>query len=220
MSTNSDLSVARNKMVDGQIRPVRVNDPRIILAMRTLQRELFVPHGTGDLAYIDTAIDLDGGRSMTEPRVLARLVQLLQPRRGERALVVGCNTGYGAALLASLGLHVTALEQDDALLAVARRACAQSNLQVAFRHAPLIDGVADEPPFDIVLVEGGIDEIPAAIARCVARQGGRLATVSLRDGTGQGVLAEHSADGLAFRPHFNAAARLLPGFSPPAAFRF
>jgi protein-L-isoaspartate(D-aspartate) O-methyltransferase len=220
MSDSSDLSTARNNMVDGQIRPVRVNDPRIILAMRTLHRELFVPNGLAGLAYIDTAIDLPNGRSVMEPRVLARLVQLAAPRRGERALVVGCNTGYGAALLSSLGLQVTALDDDEHLLTTARDACARSNLTVTFRHGTLTDGIPDEPPFDIVLIEGAVDEVPAAVARCVARKGGRLVTVSLRGGTGQGVLAEHSQEGLAFRPHFNAAAQVLSGFASRPGFTF
>ncbi len=216
----SDFALARNKMVDGQIRPVRVNDPRIILAMRALPRERFVPPSLAGLAYIDTPIELGGGRTVTEPRVLARLVQLAAPRRGERALVLGANTGYGAALLASLDLDVVAVEEDAALLAIATAACASSQLHVIFHHGRPAEGLPDELPFDVVLVEGGVEIIPPALERLVALGRGRLVAVMREGGVWQGMVAERSQDGLRARPHFDAAARLLPGFARPAGFRF
>ena len=215
---STDFTLARNRMVDGQIRPARVNDPRIILAMRTLPRERFVPPALGGLAYIDTPIELAGGRQVMEPRVLARLIQLAEPRRAERALVVGANTGYGAAVLAHLGLDVTALEEDERLLAIAR--AATEGTSISFRHGCLADGVPAEPAFDVILIEGAVEQIPSAVERLVAPGGGRLVTILLRGATGQGVIAEHSGSGLAMRPHFDASARLLPGFGLAPGFRF
>ncbi len=217
---STDFTLARNKMVDGQIRPVRVSDPRLIQAMRNLPREHFVPAQLQSLAYADRAIDLGRGRSIMEPRVLARLVQLAQPKRGERALVVGVNTGYGAALLASLGLDVTALEEDESLLASAREAVASTRLGVTFHFGRLADGLPGSGPFDVVLVEGGVAILPPSIERLVAHGHGRLVTVMLERAGGRGVLAEHSTGGLRARPHFDAAATLLPGFDRPAGFSF
>ena len=101
---------ARNRMVDSQVRPNKVTDPRIIAAMRRLPRERFLPPHLAALAYADEDVPLGEGRVLIEPTVIARLVQLTAVAAGERALVVAAGTGYGAALLAACGARVTALE--------------------------------------------------------------------------------------------------------------
>ena len=94
---------ARNHMVDGQVRPNKVVDARVIGAMRRLPRERFVPPELAGLAYIDEDVKFGNGRALVEPMVIARLVQLARVRPGDRALVVGAGAGYGAALIAACG---------------------------------------------------------------------------------------------------------------------
>ncbi len=223
MTFETDFSDARHRMVESQIRPVRVNDPRILEAMRILPRELFVPPHRRSTAYADTLIELDGGRALFEPRVLARLLQIAQPRAGERACVVAAGTCYGAAVLARLGLAVTALEEDPSLVAIARAAIAHAHpagAAIDIRQVPLAAGLSSEPAFDLVVVEGGVELIPQAVEALVSPQG-RLVTVQIERGAhlGQGVVAEHAGGGLRARPHFDAAARVLPGFARPARFQ-
>ena len=81
-----DFAEARRFMVEGQLRPNRVEDPRIVAALRDLPRERFVPAAMASRAYADADVPLPGGRAMMKPLVLARLVQLSALRRGERAL--------------------------------------------------------------------------------------------------------------------------------------
>ena len=214
---STDFTLARNNMVDSQIRPVRVSDPRLLEAMRTVPREHFLPPAQREFAYVDVPIDLGHQRQLMEPRVLARLLQLAAPRRGERVLIIGAGTGYSAALLAALGLRVTGLEEDERLLPIARAALADT--ETSLRQGAMADGLPGEPPFDLVLLEGAVEIIPPSVERSVAKHG-RLVTVLLRGATGQGVLAEHSGTGLATRPHFDASAHLLPGFGKPTGFRF
>src|SRR5580698_4654527 len=135
-----DIETARNNMVDSQVRPNKVVDPRIIDAMRQLPRELFVPPAMASLAYADDDVPLGGGRYLMEPMVIARLVQAATVRRGERALVVGAGCGYGAALLAALGAQVIALEQDAALLDRARAALARAALPAIAFAVTLVNG--------------------------------------------------------------------------------
>jgi len=118
----ADYAAARDHMVDGQVRPNKVIDPRVIRAMRSIPRERFVPPHLANLAYVDEDVALGRGRALMEPMVIARLVQLARVREGDRVLVVGAGSGYGTALLAACGGRVTALEEDEALLAIARRA--------------------------------------------------------------------------------------------------
>jgi protein-L-isoaspartate(D-aspartate) O-methyltransferase len=103
----TDYTAARNLMVDGQVRPNKVYDPRIIAAMRRLPRERFVPPALAARAYADEDVNLGNGRALMEPMVIARLVQMAAVRPGERALVVASGTGYGAALLAACGDRAT-----------------------------------------------------------------------------------------------------------------
>src|ERR1700676_3904148 len=96
------LADARNRMVDSQIRPNKVSDPRILDAMRHLPRERFLPDTQLALAYADQNVPLGGGRVLLQPLALARLVQAAEPMPAEKVLVVAAGTGYSAALFAAL----------------------------------------------------------------------------------------------------------------------
>ena len=215
------LAEARNRMVDSQVRPNRVIDPRIINAMRRLPRERFLPSAQAPLAYIDEDIPLGRGRVLMEPMVLARLVQMARPQPGERVLVVAAGTGYGAAVLAACGAEVTALEEDEALLAIARRVLPEFAPRVALVQGPLAAGWSSGAPWDVIMVEGAVREIPPAIEGQVRTESGRLVTVLRRPGvTGRAVLAEPSSIGLRAQPEFDCATPLLPPLEPTPAFTF
>jgi protein-L-isoaspartate(D-aspartate) O-methyltransferase len=216
-----DFEEARRRMVDSQVRPNKVNDPRILNAMRNLPRERFLPPALASMAYIDEDVPLGGGRVLMEPMVIARLVQIVRPRQGEKALVVGAGTGYGSAVLAACGVQVTALEEDQALLAIARGALAEFAPGVLLASGPLAEGWAQGAPWDLIFVEGAAPEIPPAIAAQVRREGGRLAGVLVTpSGVMQAVLAEPSLSGLRSRPEFDCTTGILPGLQPAAAFAF
>ncbi len=213
----ADYTLARNLMVDGQLRPSRVNDRRILDAMRSIPREAFVPPALAARACIDDDLPLGGGRVLLKPLVLARLLQLATPRDGEAALVVGAGTGYGAAILAACGVHVTALERDTALLDLARL---HPSPLIRLVEGELAQGCPDGAPFDLVVIEGAVREIPDAIARQVSANGRLVAIVQPPGGIGVAVLAEPSAGGLRAQAAFDASAPLLPGLAPAPAFTF
>jgi protein-L-isoaspartate(D-aspartate) O-methyltransferase len=211
-------------MVDGQLRPNKVRDRRILEAMRSLKREAFVPARLAAQAYIDEAIPLGRGRVLLKPLVIARLLQLAQPRAGEAALVVGSGSGYGAAILASCGVQVTALEEDAELLQLARQAPLDTSL-ITLVQGRLADGYAATAPYDLVVIEGAVREIPDTIGRQVSANGRLVAIVAVHGqteagGNGVAVLAEPSVGGLRARPVFDAAAPLLPGLLAAPGFQF
>jgi protein-L-isoaspartate(D-aspartate) O-methyltransferase len=218
-----DYSAARNNMVDGQVRPNKVTDPRILDAMRSLPRERFVPPGLAALAYADEDIPLGRGRALMEPMVIARLVQLARGRAGEKALVIGAGTGYGAALLAACGCVVTALEEDDALLAIARAVLPSVAPAVRLVEGKLAVGVPQGAPWDVIMIEGAVTEIPAALAGQLA-PGGRLVTVLATGGAGRAVLAEPvgapDTPRLKLREVFDCNTPMLPSLRPAAKFVF
>jgi protein-L-isoaspartate(D-aspartate) O-methyltransferase len=217
--TAVDFAVARDLMVEGQLRPSKVADRRVLDAMRSLPRERFVPAALASLAYIDDDLEVAPRRFMLKPLVLARLIQLAAPIGGEAALVVGAGTGYGAAVLAACGVQVIACEQDPALRELARSALAGIE-GVTMQASPLADGWAARAPYDLVLIEGAVRAIPERLARQVAATGRLVTVIAPAGGGSYAVIAEPSAGGLAIRPAFDAAAPLLPALLPTPSFAF
>jgi protein-L-isoaspartate(D-aspartate) O-methyltransferase len=216
-----DTAAARNNMVDSQVRPNKVVDPRIIDAMRQLPRERFVPAARAALAYADDDVPLGGGRFLMEPMVIARLVQAAAVLPGERALVVGAGSGYGAALLAALGAQVTALEQDEKLLALARAVLPAIAPSVVLVAGQLADGYAAAAPYDLVLIEGAAEEIPPALAAQLKPESGRIVAVRVAGGVRHAAIGEavRGAE-LAWQALFDCATPVLPALRRAPGFVF
>jgi protein-L-isoaspartate(D-aspartate) O-methyltransferase len=220
-AATGDFAAARRFMVDGQIRTNKVTDEALIEALADLPRERFAPAGQRARAYVDDDLALGNGRYMLEPMVLARLVQALQVQAGDSVLVVGANTGYAAALAAKLGAVVTALECEAGLAAAARTALAGLPVAHAVEvvTAPLAEGHAPRGPYKAILIEGGVEQIPAALSQQLA-EGGRLATVQNQGGVGRAVLLTMNGGAVSPRILFDANVHMLPGFATPRGFSF
>ena len=218
----TDFALARRNMVEGQLRPNRVNDAGLLAALGELPRERFLPEGLRSVAYADDDVPLGNGRFMMEPMVLARLIQILQPQNGDKALVVAAGLGYGAAILARLTKSVVAVETDAALAATAAKTLQELGVSGVEQMAgPAEQGASSSGPYDIVLIEGAVPEVPQAIADQLA-EGGRLATVIADPSGALGVAHLFVKQGgvMSGRPLFDAGTPLLPGFARPARFTF
>jgi protein-L-isoaspartate(D-aspartate) O-methyltransferase len=218
----TDFALARRNMVDGQLRPNRVTNTALLAALGELPRERFLPDAVRSVAYADEDVPLGGGRYLMEPMVLARLVQTLQPQPEDKALVVGAGRGYGAALLARLVKAVTALESDPALAAAGEQTAKDLGLAgVQWITGKLEQGVPASAPYDVILIEGAVRQVPQALFDQLA-EGGRLA-VTIAGATGaMGVAQIFVKDGgvTSGRPLFEAGTPLLPGFASPPRFTF
>lgn len=214
------FSAARQHMVDSQIRPNKVTDPALLAALGSIPRERFLPTARQALAYADEDVPLGNGRVLIEPLVIARLLQTAQPRAGERALVVAAGTGYGAALLAGCGCRVTALEEDASLAAHARETLMELAPGVAVVTGPIAAGWTAAAPYDLIVIEGAVPEIPPALAEQLRNEGGRLVAVVRAGRTGCAILAEATPFGLRAQPVFDCATPVLPSLVPAPAFQF
>ncbi|MDJ0391376.1 protein-L-isoaspartate O-methyltransferase [Roseomonas sp. E05] len=218
-----DFAGARKWMVDGQIRPNRVTDPRIISAMLDLPRHRFVPADMQARAHADEDVPLGNGRVLMQPMNLARLMQVAELRSGESVLLVGAGTGYGAAVLARMGGRVTALESDATLAAVAREVLGELSLtpgSVQLVEGQLTAGHAAGAPYDVIVIQGQVQEVPPGLVEQLA-EGGRLATVRRPPGQVGTIAVGRRLGGVfSVTPAFDCLTASLPDFTPEPGFTF
>jgi len=209
---------ARFNMVETQIRPSHVTDDRLLAAMMAVPREKFVPGAARALAYADVPVAMAPGRYLLDPRSFAKLAQLAEIGPEDRILDVGCGTGYSAAVLARLGAEVVALEQDADLVRVASGLLANVIGKVEVVQGGLIEGVKGQGPFDVIFVNGAIEQAPEILLSQLA-EGGRLVTV-LKDGQNRAWLFLKENGQIGRRPAFDADVPVLAGFKKAMGFVF
>jgi len=215
-----DYAAARQHMIDSQIRPNKVTDPSVIEALAALPRELFVAEAHRKLAYIDRPVPVGDGRRMTEPMVLARLLQTAHLKPTETALVVGAGTGYSAAVLSRLVQRVVALESATDLVERAKKILAELGIgNVSVVAGELTAGRPADGPYDFILVDGAAEVIPDALTAQLTDRG-RLAVVMKDDAVGRGTLFTRADGVVSRRAIFDADTDVLPGFTRPQRFVF
>lgn len=211
-------------MVDGQVRTIDVTDRRILDAMLTVPREAFVPASRQALAYLDLDLDVSEAsgakRFLIKPALTAKLLQAADISSTDRVLVVGCATGYVAAIAAKLAAEVVATEDDSALLAKARQTLAALGAaNVACKAAPCAEGDPAGAPYDVILINGASEVTPEGLLGQL-KEGGRLVGVSAETRPQRAMVVTRSHGEFGFRTLFDAAAPVLPGLERAAAFVF
>lgn len=209
---------ARFNMIEAQIRPADVTDVRIHAAMGAVAREKFVPSAAQALAYADVPVAVAPGRYLLDPRSFAKLVQLAAIGPEDRVLDVGCATGYSSAVLARLAGEVVALEQDADLVRVASGLLANVQGKVELVQGGLVEGVRGHAPFDVIFVNGAIEQVPDTLLSQLA-EGGRLVAV-LKDGQSRAWLYVKENGQIGRRPDFDADVPVLAGFKKAMGFIF
>jgi protein-L-isoaspartate(D-aspartate) O-methyltransferase len=218
-----DYAAARTLMVETQIRTEGVTDYRIIRTMADIPRERFVPSRARPFAYtdIDIAVKDDGHtRHMIRPATLARLIQAAAIAPGDFVLVVGCGTGYTAAVIANLATSVIALESDEHLAQSAGATLTDLEIgNVAVVTGPLEAGYPAEAPYDVIFVDGAVEFVPEALLAQL-KEGGRLVAVVGYNRAASAMVYTRTDDDIGSWPAFDAFVPALPGFSHPRAFVF
>ena len=218
----SGFTTARQKMVDGQVRPSDVTDIRIIDAMLAVPREAFVPENKQALAYLDLDLDVSESaeRFLIKPAVLAKMLQAAEIKEPDKVLVVGCASGYAAAVIARFASQVTATESDTALAAKAKDILGRIGCEnVAVRTAAAADGDPANAPYDVILLNGATEIVPERLYGQL-RAGGRLVGVFATSQPARAAIVTCSHGDFGHRTLFDAAAPVLPGMERIPAFVF
>jgi protein-L-isoaspartate(D-aspartate) O-methyltransferase len=214
----TDYTSRRTMMVDTQVRPSDVTKFPIIDAMLATPREAYVPDNKREAAYIGENLALDEGRVILEPRTLAKMLEALDVKPAHVALDVACGLGYSTAILSRLCEFVVGLEDDEARAQEAQSILSQNGIDnAAVMTRALAEGAAKSGPYDIIIVQGGVEVVPEALLDQL-REGGRMACIFLEGQLGV-VRVGHKIDGaMNWRFAFNASAPVLAGFEKRAVF--
>ena len=213
-----DYTARRTTMVDTQVRPSDVTKLPIIEALLTVRREIFVPDASREAAYVGDHIDLGDGRVVFDARTFGKILDALDIQSTEMVLDVGAGLGYSTAVLAHMAQMVIGVEDD-----AARASEAESNLadegvvNAVVVTGDLSKGAANHAPFDVIVIEGAIEDVPETLVEQLA-DGGRIAALFV-DGAWGVARVGHKIEGaVTWRNAFNAAAPVLPGFQRKEAF--
>lgn len=216
-----DFDLARRHMIDSQVRPHGVNDPRVIAAIDQAPREAFLPTGLKHLAYADREVIYAPNRSLIPPRDFAKLLAALDPRPNDLALDIASGSGYAAAVLGRLVDVVIGVEPDAELSESAQKTWADLGVDraVMIEADPAI-GAPTQGPFDIILIAHAVERAPQALLDQL-KDGGRLGAIVAMGPLSKGVIYKRSGGAISDREWFDASARLvLPGFERPKSFVF
>jgi protein-L-isoaspartate(D-aspartate) O-methyltransferase len=189
--------------------------------MGSVPREQFVPAEVAEMAYIDEDLSVGHHRHLMEPMVLGRLLQAAGPGATEIALCIGGGTGYSAAILSLMTRAVFSLDSESAITALA----SEKFTQLGYDNAVAVEGELsrgwpDEAPYDVVLFDGAVAEIPQAIFEQLAENGRLMAVVTKGGRPGRATLMQKRGGNISHRDLFNANIPMLPEFEEKASFVF
>ncbi len=205
-------------MVDTQVRPSDVTKFPIIEAMLDVPREAYVPDNKREEAYVSENVALGSTRVMLEPRTFAKLLDGLDISPDETVLDIGCGLGYSTAIIARLAEAVVAVEDDAEMAAEAQQTLSSNDVDnAAVIENKLSEGAAKHGPYDVIMIEGGVEVVPAEILAQL-KDGGRIGCIFMEDALGVARIGYKIDGDVTWRFAFNASAPVLPGFEAPKGF--
>ncbi|RJE87875.1 protein-L-isoaspartate O-methyltransferase family protein [Paracoccus onubensis] len=213
-----DFAARRTMMVDTQVRPNDVTKFPVIEAMLAIPREEFVPPSLRDVAYSGENLTVGEGRVMLEPRTLAKLVDMLDIEPDDLVLDIASGYGYSAAVIARMSEAVVAIEDDTDMAQEAEKRLADAGVfNVAALHGDLTEGNARQGPYDVILIEGAVEEVPETILDQL-KEGGRIGAIFMEGSLGVARIGHRLNGRINWRYAFNAHAPVLRAFTKERGF--
>jgi len=214
----ADYQARRTMMVDTQVRPSDVTKFPIIDAMLSVPRETFVPAAQREIAYVGDIITLDNGRAILEPRTLAKMLDALDIQPDDLVLDLACGLGYSSAVIARMAEAVVAVEADGDTATEAQTILAENGGDnVAVVAGEPAQGAAKFGPYDVITIQGGVENVPDAVLAQL-KDGGRIGAIFMDGALGICKIGHKLNGHVVWRFSFNASAPVLDGFEKDAAF--
>jgi protein-L-isoaspartate(D-aspartate) O-methyltransferase len=205
-------------MVDTQIRPADITKFPIIDAMLKVRREMFVPDQMRQTAYTDSIVYLGGDRIVLDPRSFGKMLDAVNIQGDELVLDIGSGLGYSAAVIGKVCEAVVALEEDVDMASNSETILATEGcLNVAVLQGTLSEGAAKHAPFDVIVIEGAVEEISDELVTQLA-DGGRIAAIFSQKSQGVLRVGYKTQGKISWRFVCNAYAPVLAGFHKTQSF--
>ena len=211
---------SRTAMVDNQVRPSDVTKFPVIKALLSVPREVFVPPAMKPVAYADMQIPIGPNRDrvILDARNFAKMLDAVDIQPDELVLDLGCGFGYSAAVISRLAQAVVAVEEIAEIAEEAEVLLTRHNVDNAIViSAPIAEGSARHCPYDVIIVEGGVEYVPDAIAGQL-KDGGRIFGLFGGERVCRGRLGRKVGKQIHWRNEFDASAPVLPGFRRERSF--
>ena len=217
--SKTNFNTARVAMVDCQIRPADVTHYNIIEWMLKIPREEYFPEKLKELAYSGEHIQIAPGRYSLDPRIIAKMLNLLNIKESDLVLDIGGGYGYTACLISYFAEAVVLIEEPNFVKEAERILVEQSIDNVIVSSGELGHGANKFGLYDAIIIEGGIDFVPDCIIEQL-KIGGRIAAIFINEAAGECRLGFRTPDGINWRFGFNAYAPLLENFKLEEQFVF
>ena len=214
----NDFATLREVMVNTQIRPSDVTKFPILDAMLKIPREQFVPRDKRDIAYIGESVPLGADRVVMDPRTLAKLLDALDIAQSDLVLDIGSGLGYSSALLSRLAEAVVAIEDDEMRVADSEEVLQEMGLDNVFLlQGALNEGATQHGPYDVILIQGAVEDIPQSLIDQL-KEGGRMGAIFTDRMNGEARIGFKHEGRMTWRFAFNATLPVLAGFRKAKKF--
>lgn len=215
-----EFEVARRKLVDGQVRPNDVTDEAVIKAFDTVPREAFLPKAKQPLAYSELVLKTVEGRAIWSARDMSKVLQALEPKATDLALVIAAGEGYASALMQHIVDTVIALESDETVSEEAgERLLTLGYDRIAYVTGDLKKGFPSEGPYDVIFVNGLVEYVPDEWLKQL-KPGGRLGVVVGNENNGHVRIYTASATAVSYKTVFECVPPVLAEFKSEPEFQF
>ncbi|MFC4291448.1 protein-L-isoaspartate O-methyltransferase [Sphingorhabdus arenilitoris] len=216
--SSSNFSGARKAMIDSQLRTSGINSAWVIAAMGRTAREDFVPDSRRDIAYMDRTIPLTNGRVLNPPLATGLILQEADIQPSDKVLLIGGGSGYMAKLLSDHVASLVVVESDEALMAQAQKNLGSAE-NVHFVSGDLAQGAADKGPYSVILIDGGVAQLPDMLVDQLA-DGGRIVAGMMDASVSRIGYGVKRGGKVALQSFADCSIAPLPGFERAEEFTF